>query len=115
MAEAHVRGGLLGRPLHGLGIVGCGGGAGCGTCFLACDALCKLRMKPSASAPGFGVVVLLQLHPSCRFAGTVLVSVLPLAQLFVDCIVPNAPPTRTMSAALGSELVAFPEKVLFTI
>jgi hypothetical protein len=82
--HGELHSGLLGTPVQGFGIVGCGGGAGCTTDCRACDAPCNASTKPRAEVPGFGVVALSQLQPVCKFGGVVRVSVLPLAQLFVD-------------------------------
>src|SRR6267378_2469345 len=57
---AHGHSGFVGTPLHGFGMVGCGGGAGCGVRFLFAKASSAERTMYSYAAvppPGFGVVL----------------------------------------------------------
>src|SRR4029077_32223 len=110
-ATRQAHSGFFGTPLHGFGIVGCGGGAGCGTEVRACDSVCFWRMKPSASPPGFGVVECLHDQVSWMLGGEEVARLFPETQLFTDCWAPKIPPASVMSVELGSPGVPLPSNV----
>src|SRR5271165_1414490 len=93
----HGHSGFLGTPSQGSGIVGCAGGAGCGTACLDSASAFTCRRYSTAGGssaggtgrppyPGFGVVPCWQPQVSSILAGKVAsVSTLPLTQLFSEC------------------------------
>src|SRR6266513_2849984 len=95
---------VRGTPPHGRGIDRCRPGARCprgwrryvGSPGVVSPS--SWRSLATSAVPPFGVVAFWQPHVPSMFAGIEVWNELPEKQLFTDCMLPKAPPSRPMSA-----------------